>query len=104
MELIDTASGRVALWAAGVAGALYLIGKIWKTFKRVEAVLRIVKWIEAEMKPNGGKSFRDEFNDLRGQFAAHLAEHAKPPVQINVTQGQPTGLTADAASVPATRP
>lgn len=123
LDLLDTAAGRIALWAAGVAGGLYLLRLAWRALRRSvrggkravatvnqlgEALLgdpengipstpERLKRIEAELHPNGGSSLRDAVNRtetelaaLRGEFAAHLAEHARTaPVHLHVSSAPP---------------
>lgn len=99
-DLLDTAAGRFALWAAGAAGLLYLVRLLWKVFKvgrratatvtrlgdallgdeetgrlgmpeRLDAVDGRLAAIEGELHPNGGGSLRDAVNRLeKGQQAA----------------------------------
>lgn len=117
-DLLDTAGGRIAGIAAGVAGLLYLARVAWRALKGGKrAVTTVHKLgeallgdpetgkpgmperldrIEAELHPNGGGSLRDAVNrtenelaELRAQFTAHLAEHAKAPMVFNVGTNAP---------------
>lgn len=58
-------------------------------FKRVDRLLHLVELVEKEMRPNGGSSLRDALDSVNSKLDAHLGEHAKAPVTINVAQGPP---------------
>lgn len=93
LDLLDTAAGRIALWAAGIAGLLFLLRLLVRGLrggrKAVTTVHRLgdallgdpdkgipgmperMDRIEAELHPNGGGSLRDVVNRLEeGQKAA----------------------------------
>lgn len=103
----------IAAVAAGVAGLLYLLRLVVRAIRggkrAVVTVTRLgdallgdpetgklgmperLDRIEAELHPNGGGSLRDAINRtekgleaLRAEFAAHLAEHNRNPVTVNV--------------------
>lgn len=61
--------------------------------ERLDAVDERLARIDGELHPNGGGSLCDAVNrteaglaSLRAEFAAHLAEHNRNPVTVNVGQ------------------
>lgn len=99
-DLLDTAAGRIAVWAAGVAGGLYLLQLAWRALVRsirggrraVTTVHRLgdallgdpetgklgmderVTHIEEQLLPNGGGSLRDVANRSEQKIDATQAD------------------------------
>lgn len=91
LDWLKEISGWLVAIAAGLGALGWLLRRGWRAFKKIDQVLDLVELVEKEMRPNGGNSLRDKVNEVHTKLDAHLNEHAKAPVQVNVTQAPPAG-------------